>query len=58
MHVSQVVSEHHAGVDHSDWHGHVTGGAVSRRDLVYVAAKALAGMYREALSQQTQPGAS
>lgn len=36
-------------VDHSQWHQALTG--VSRRDLIHLAAKTLAGLYKNALNQ-------
>lgn len=42
--VGQVIQRHLPHVDHSDWHQYLTG--VSRKDMIYMAAKILAGMYK------------
>jgi hypothetical protein len=45
--VGQVISQQMPYVNHADWHSHLTG--VSRREMIYLAAKTLAGMYRQRL---------
>ena len=45
--VGQVIEGARPEVDHADWHRSLT--AVSRRDMLYMATKALAGMYKQRL---------
>ncbi len=48
--VGQVIKQQLPHVNPADWHQQFTG--VSRRELIYVAAKALAGMYKQNLPYQ------
>lgn len=45
--VGQVINQSYPHIHHADWHLSFTG--VSRRDMIYQAAKALAGMYKQRL---------
>ena len=49
--VGQVIQQNMPYVSHTDWHQHFT--HVSRREMIYLAAKALAGMYKQKLPQYT-----
>lgn len=42
--IGQVINQHRPNVDHTDWHKSMTG--VSRREMIYGAAKSIAGIYR------------
>lgn len=48
--LGQVIVRNMPHVDHADWHRTFTG--VSRRDQIYLAAKSLAGLYKQRLNQQ------
>ena len=45
--VGEVINQSYPHIPHTDWHLHFTG--VSRRELIYMAAKVLAGMYKQKL---------
>ena len=50
--VGQVINQQMPYVNHADWHAYFTG--VSRREMIYLGAKTLAGMYRQKLSNRIQ----
>ena len=50
--VGQIIQKTLPHVDHTDWHRSFTG--VSRREMLYLAAKSLAGMYKERLKAVQQ----
>ncbi|CAH1796117.1 unnamed protein product [Owenia fusiformis] len=45
--IGQVIQQNLPQVDHADWHQSLTG--VSRRDMIFLAAKTLAGLYKQRL---------
>ena len=47
--VGHVIKKHMPHVDHANWHETFTG--VSRKDTIQMAAKQLAGIYKQRLTQ-------
>ena len=48
--VGQVISSSNPHINHADWHKDFTG--VSRKDMIYLAAKSLAGMYKQRIPME------
>ena len=50
--IGKVIATSVPHVDHADWHQHFTG--ISRRQMIYLAARSMAGMYKQRLPAEFQ----